>query len=109
MSKTELRKIIEKYGNVLKKNRIEFKQIYLFGSHANGKATKDSDIDVAVVISRLPRGRRYLDKKMRLWELAPEADIRIEPILLEESELKPDDISIMGNEVRKHGILVVDG
>jgi len=107
MSKDQIKKIISAFADVLKKNRFAFKQIWLFGSYAKGKASKDSDIDIAVVAGKLPRGRGYLDKKMRLLELTLQADSRIEPILLEEIDLKGKSASIMGYEVKKHGILVV--
>jgi len=107
MSKNQIKKIIREFAGVLKKNRFAFRQIWLFGSYAKGKARKHSDIDIAVVASRLPRGRDYLDKKMRLWVLTLQTDSRIEPILLEEADLKEKTASIMGYEVKKHGILVV--
>ncbi len=107
MSKNEVKALVKAYADILKKNRFQFKQIYLFGSQATGKAHEYSDIDVAVIMSKLPRGRGYLNKKMRLWELTIGADSRIEPTLLEEKDLKKDSISIMGEEVRKHGILLV--
>jgi len=107
MSKSEVKKIIQKYAEVLKKHRFVYKSIYLFGSYAIGKANKESDIDVAVIIGRSPRNRQFLDKEMRLWELAPQADTRIEPILLEEKDIQEETASIMGYEVLKHGILVV--
>ncbi|MBN1258539.1 nucleotidyltransferase domain-containing protein [Candidatus Peregrinibacteria bacterium] len=107
MSKKQIKKIISEFAEVLKKNRFAFIQIWLFGSYAKGKAKKDSDIDIAVVASKLPRGRNYLDKKMRLLELTLQTDSRIEPILLEEDDLKGKTASIMGYEVKKHGILVV--
>lgn len=105
--KTEVKKIIKGFAEILKNNRIAFTQIWLFGSYATGRTHKWSDIDVAVVASKLPRGRKYLDKKMKLWVLAAKADNRIEPILLEESDLNEKTASIMGCEVKKHGILVV--
>ena len=107
MSTNEAKKIAKEYAKLLHKNRIAFKNIYLFGSYATGKAAKYSDIDIAVVVGRLPRGRGYLDKKMLLWKLTHKVDNRIEPILLSEKDLKKDEASIMGNEVRKYGILVV--
>ncbi|MBI5412024.1 nucleotidyltransferase domain-containing protein [Candidatus Peregrinibacteria bacterium] len=109
MSEKQIKKIISEFAEVLKKNRFAFKQIWLFGSYAKGKATEDSDIDIAVVANRLPRGRDYLDKKMRLLELTLHTDSRVEPILLEESDLKEKTASIMGYEVKRHGILVVSG
>ena len=106
MSKSEVKKLVKKFADVLRKNRIAFKQIYLFGSYAMGKSREHSDIDVAVVVGRTPRDLKFLDKEMDLWKLAPKADSRIEPILLEERDLNKKDPSIMGYEVLKHGILV---
>lgn len=106
MPKSEVKKLVKAFADILKKNRFAFKQIYLFGSYAKNKANELSDIDVAVVVGRLPRDRGYLDKKMKLWELTIEADSRIEPVLLEERDLNKKDGSIMGIEVLKHGILV---
>lgn len=107
MSKSEVKKIVKKFAEILRKNRIAFKKIYLFGSYALGTAKEHSDIDVAVVMNRAPRNMKFLDKEMNLWKLAPKADSRIEPILLEEKDLDKKEPSIMGYEVLKHGILVV--
>lgn len=107
MSKAKIRKIVKDYAELLKKNRIRFKQVYFFGSYATGKANEYSDIDVAVVVGRIPRGKGFLDKKMSLWRYTHKVDSRIEPILLEERDLKEEAMSIMGDEVRKHGILVI--
>ncbi|MFH0820764.1 MAG: nucleotidyltransferase domain-containing protein [Candidatus Peregrinibacteria bacterium] len=107
MSKSEVKTLVKTYADILRKNRFRFKQIYLFGSYATGKSHEHSDIDVAVVVGKLPRGRGYLNKKMRLWELTVEADSRIEPTLLEKGDLKKNGSSIIGDEVRQHGILVV--
>ncbi len=107
MSKNEVKALVKTYADILRKNRFQFKQIYLFGSYATGKFHEYSDIDVAVIVSKLPRGRGYLNKKMRLWELTAKADARIEPTLLEAKDLQKNEASIMGDEVREHGILVV--
>lgn len=107
MSKSEVKKIVRQYAELLKKNRIRFKQVYLFGSYATGKAHEHSDIDVAVVVGRAPSGKGYLDKKQSLWRCTHKVDSRIEPILLEEKDLTEKEASIMGDEVRRHGILVV--
>jgi len=106
MPKSEVKKLIKAFAEILRKNRFAFKNIYLYGSYAKNKATELSDIDIAVVVGRLPRDRGYLDKKMELWELTIEADSRIEPILLEEKDLNEKNGSIMGYEVLKHGIMI---
>lgn len=106
-TKNQVKKIIGEFAEVLKRNRFDFKEIWLFGSYAKSKAKEESDIDIAVVANRLPRGKNYLNKKMCLLELTLQTDSRVEPILLEEADLKEKTATIMGDEVRKHGILVV--
>lgn len=107
MSKNEVKKLVKAFADILKKNRFAFRNIYLFGSQATGKSHEYSDIDIAVVVRRLPQDRGYLDKRMKLRELTIDVDSRIEPILLEERDLNKKNGSIMGMEVLKHGILVV--
>lgn len=108
MSKNDIKKIVKEFAKLLKKNRIAFKQIYLYGSYASGKAKKHSDIDVAVVVEKVPRRlEARMERKMQLWRLTHKVDNRIEPLLLEQEDLREDTLSIMGDEVREHGILVV--
>ena len=108
MPKSELKKIIRKYAEVLKANRVKFNKIYLYGSYATGKAHEYSDIDVAVVMDHVP-SKGYLEHKMHLRRLTANVDVRIEPILLEENDLTEEEASIMGTEVLKNGILIATG
>lgn len=56
MAKKRLsKKVIEEvnqYKKLLKADKLPIVGVYVFGSHAKGKAQKDSDIDVAVVSSK---------------------------------------------------------
>ncbi len=54
-------------------------EAYLFGSHATGNATEDSDLDVAVLVPTL--NCDYLGTLTRLYRLRGEVDLRIEPHL----------------------------
>ena len=77
MSKVEAEKIVKKYAEKLKKENYPFSAIYLFGSHAKGKAHKWSDIDVAVVSDKMKRNR---DKnRFLLLHIRREVDSTIEP------------------------------
>ena len=107
MPKGELKKIIRRYAELLKEKSIAFKNIYLFGSQATGKAHENSDIDIAVIMDNLPKGKNNMERKMDLRKLTRNVDTRIEPVLLEEKDLNKKEPSIMGYEVLKHGILVV--
>lgn len=54
--------------------------IFLYGSQARGTATRDSDIDIAVVVDRLPDD--YLETLSLLWKLTRSVSQEIEPVLL---------------------------
>ena len=54
--------------------------VFLYGSYAKGTATKDSDIDIAVVVKQIPGD--YLDTISALWRLTRSISQEIEPVLL---------------------------
>lgn len=54
------------------------KKMLLYGSHARGTATKDSDIDVAVVVDETDHSRR-IEITARLFHAAFNIDAAIEP------------------------------
>lgn len=59
---------------------IDARSIFLYGSCARGTATRDSDIDIAVVVDQIPGD--YLDVLATLWKLTRNVDHAIEPVLL---------------------------
>ncbi|MBI4215763.1 MAG: nucleotidyltransferase domain-containing protein [Parcubacteria group bacterium] len=105
MPTRQIETIVKKYADTLKKNNISFTNIYLFGSYAVGKAKPYSDIDVAIVVDKIKSGRDYIDRKMKLWELTPEVDVRIEPILIEKTDIEQGGTT-MASEVKKYGVLM---
>ncbi|MBI4994135.1 nucleotidyltransferase domain-containing protein [Candidatus Peregrinibacteria bacterium] len=105
MSPSDAKKIAKKYAEMLRINKIAFTNVYLFGSYAHGKARPDSDIDVAIIANKTGSGKKYLDKKMRLWELTPNVDVRIEPILIEKKDFEKG-ATTLSYEVQKYGIKV---
>lgn len=107
MSKRQAANITKTYAKALTKDKFNFERVYLFGSQAKGKAGVFSDIDVAVVSKRPGRGKTYLSQKMKLWKAAVDVDTRIEPVLLSIEDIEESTASIIGDEVRKHGIRVI--
>ena len=105
MSKREAKKIAQQYAQVLKKHHIQFSDMYLFGSYANGNPLLESDIDIALVVNRVRSRKDYMDTKMRLWEIALEVDSRIEPILLEKKDFGKD-ATTMAYQIQKTGIRI---
>lgn len=106
MPKDKIKKLAEKYAKILSKNKFNFKHIYLYGSQATGKAHKYSDIDLAIIVNKAGRGKEYFDKTTKLLKWTSNVDNRIEPLLLENKDLKVGSRSMMGYEVKKHGILI---
>ncbi len=101
MSKIEVKKIVKKYAEKLKTENYPFSAIYLFGSYAQGKANKYSDIDIAVVSNRLKRN--WNRNEEILWKYTMDVDSRIEPIGFTPEEFKQGD-DPLAYQVKKTGI-----
>ena len=56
------------------------KAVILYGSHAKGTATKDSDIDIAVIVDSIETD--YLSAITQLWSLTRSVNDEIEPVLI---------------------------
>ena len=104
MSKTEVKKIIKSYAQVLRDRNFPVSAIYLFGSQVNGKARKWSDIDVAVVTNKLKRN--YEKNRSLLYRMRLEVDDRLEPHGFTEKDFK-NDADPLAYEIRKTGIRII--
>ena len=58
--------------------------VILYGSYANGTATSDSDIDIAVIFDGY--SGNWLSDSALLWKLARKVNISIEPLLLDRTK-----------------------
>ena len=85
MDKTTAIRHVKQYADVVRQN-FNVKKVILYGSYSRGSARKDSDIDVAVVLSCIDED--FLMAEAKLFRLRREIDTRIEPVLLEESNDK---------------------
>ena len=56
------------------------KAVILYGSHAKGTATKDSDIDIAGIVDSIETD--YLSAITQLWRLTRAVNDEIEPVLI---------------------------
>jgi len=70
--------IAKRYIRLLRKNHIKVERAYLFGSFANGKYRKDSDIDIVVVSKQFTHSR--YDDSVRIAKLRRSIDLRISPL-----------------------------
>jgi len=77
----------------------------VFGSHARGEQTADSDIDV-LVLSPLFDSRVDFDMVNDLWRLTQDVDTRIEPHAVGVREFETDTGSPLIGIARQEGIVV---
>ena len=70
--------IAKRYIGLLRKNHIKVECAYLYGSFANGRPRKDSDIDIVVVSKQFKRSR--YDDSVRIAKLRRSIDLRISPL-----------------------------
>ncbi len=102
MSKIRAKKIAEKYAIKLKNKKIPLSRIYLFGSFSRGEERKDSDIDVAVVLSK----KETDDIVGEVGVAAIGIDTRIEPHIFSEKDFKTRATPLI-EEIIETGIKVV--
>lgn len=82
MDKAAVIKCVRTYADIVRRE-FNVKSIVLFGSYACGTAQNESDIDVAIVVDRLEG--EWLTTASRLYRLAGDVDVRIEPVILQTS------------------------
>jgi len=89
MAKSKIKKVIKFFGECLKKSNLRVSKIIIFGSHAMGKASKESDIDI-VVISEDFR-KKDIFKRVNLIKDAEIATIKKFMIPLDIIMLTPEE------------------
>jgi len=86
----------------LRRDGIPLTAVYLFGSHAAGRAHKESDIDVCVVS---PRFRSRWAARRYLWNARRPIDVRIEPVGYPPRDFVNEDPLVW--EIKRTGIKIV--
>ncbi len=101
VKKTILDKI-KKVRALLKEEEEPVEKLILYGSHARGRAHKDSDIDLCVILKgEIPN--RY-KKRDELRRLCMKVDVLIEPVVFSLKDYKKNRVSPLLHEIRKEGI-----
>jgi predicted nucleotidyltransferase len=75
----EVLKVVRGYLAAVRRAGIGAERAIVFGSHARGEATADSDIDVIVIAPDFD-GPRDRARTALLWRLRASTDSRIEPV-----------------------------
>ena len=79
MAENEVIAIAKEYAEKVRRI-MNARSVILFGSHVKGTATKDSDIDIAVIVDDIDTD--YLSAVSKLWSLTRDVNDEIEPVLL---------------------------
>ena len=87
MDKREAIELVKKYKELVSKH-LHIKSVYLFGSYSKGGYTEESDIDVAVIVSKEQEETWWEDSSL-LWKLTWNVDTTIEPVLMYEGSDSP--------------------
>ena len=83
------------------KQLFPIKKMLLYGSYANGTATEDSDIDVAVVVDQTDHSKR-IEITAKLFHAAFDIDTAIEPkCIFWDEYVNPEEASILSEIINK--------
>ncbi len=80
MDREQVIEKVRKY-KALVEEHLRIDSLYLYGSWAKGMGRQDSDIDVAIVMEKIPD--EYYDTIVILWHLRQSLDPVIEPVLFQ--------------------------
>jgi len=102
---SDINKKIIQFYHIIKK-LYSVKKVLLYGSYAKGTFTKDSDIDVAVVIDETDFTRR-IEITSQLYRIASDIDVFIEPKCIFRNEfLHHEPTSILAEIIRTGKVVV---
>lgn len=91
------------FRHLLEQNGLGIMELYVFGSHAKGKANRSSDIDVAVISPDFGDDRQ--GERVRLMSLSQQIDLAIEPHPFSMEDFN-DPYYPLAREIQKTGIKV---
>ena len=80
--------VARQYIRLLRELRYTVVKAYLFGSYSRGTPSKDSDIDIAVVIDNFDN---EFEEQLTLMKHRRAVDLRIEPHPYRERDFDPED------------------
>lgn len=96
---------IQKYLRAVEQKGIPVKYGVLFGSYARGQQHEWSDIDLLVISPRYDKKWTHKDWA-KLWLIAADTDVRIEPIPVGEKQFKNNRDSLIIEVARREGQII---
>ena len=97
MDRTDAVNIAREFAALVKAN-YDCKQVFLFGSYANGTYHEESDIDIAVILKEF---ENLIDIQLELMRLRRKIDSRIEPHPFRERDFNITNPVV--HEILEHG------
>ena len=87
------------------RNKYPQARVWLFGSHARGTATKESDLDICVVLPEVHPDDRLAVSDMA-WEIGFDCDVHVSTIVVSEKDFEegPVSSSPLVETIRTEGI-----
>ena len=98
-------KSIRTYLRAVAQTGIPVKYGVLFGSYARGQEHEWSDIDLLVISPRYDKKWTHKDWA-KLWVIAANTDVRIEPIPVGEKQFKKNRDSMIVEVARREGQII---
>ena len=96
---------ISSYLGLIKERYSDIEAAYVFGSYVKGRATEDSDIDVALIFTDLEDSERF-DVQVQLMLVAAKIDSRIEPHPISHADFVSGNPFVV--EIKKTGIEIAE-
>ena len=96
LTREEALKLVKDYKQVISTRFSEEPKVYMYGSYSKGYPKPESDIDVAIIVSKVDGD--WLTISTDLWMDVDKVNSLIEPVLLEEGQHSPlyDDVMRTG-------------
>lgn len=104
MAKREVIELLKKFLAAMKAEGINIEKAFLYGSHAKGLATANSDIDVMLVSDYFDKG---IKARAKSWLVASKIDHRIEPCSISMKKFLEDDSSPLIETVKQEGVEII--
>jgi uncharacterized protein len=104
MAQSEIIEILQKYCTLLNLSGIKVEKAFLYGSHARGEASPDSDIDVMLVSKSFDNSDE--EANIKAWSFTRKVDTRIEPYTVGLHQFLNDEVSPLLQIVKQDGVEV---